>query len=49
MTMTLNIDGRTLAQTVSATIADMHEFATGAPSSNSYADHVGPDNNVATT
>jgi hypothetical protein len=49
MTLTLNLDGRMLAQTVGATIADLHEFATGAPSSYSYADHVGPDNNMATT
>jgi hypothetical protein len=47
--MTLNLDGRTLAQAVSTQIADLHEFAGGAPSSNAYAGFVGSDNQVAST
>jgi hypothetical protein len=47
--ITLNLDGRTLAQSVSTIIADLHDHAIGAPASNAYADYVGPDNQTTTT
>jgi hypothetical protein len=47
--MTLAMDGRTMAQAISTVIADLHEFATGAPASNNYADYVGGDNQVTST
>ena len=47
--MTLNIDGRTLAQAVSTEIADLHDFSGGAPAGNSYADYHGADSQFSST